>query len=50
MDTKNNTRQFETNPAKGLNQSKVEKLLKEFGYNEVLIKRAHPILLFLKKF
>ena len=50
MDTNNNIRQFKTDPAKGLNQPEVEKLFKEFGYNEVLIKRTHPILLFFKKF
>ncbi len=50
MNAENNTKQFDTDPAKGLNQSEVESNRKEYGYNEVLEKKANPIFLFLKKF
>jgi len=50
MDAKNNNKQFNTDPAKGLSQSEAGNNLKEFGYNEVLSKKASPLLLLLKKF
>ncbi len=50
MNAENNTKIFHTDPAKGLNQREVQSSLKEFGYNEVLGKKANPLLLFFKKF
>ena len=50
MDTKNTNNQFKTDTVKGLNQNDVENLRKEYGYNEVIVIKTHPILLFLKKF
>jgi len=50
MNAKNNVKQANTDPAKGLNQSEAESRLKEYGYNEVQGKKANPVLLFLKKF
>lgn len=44
------TKQIDTDPAKGLNQSEAENQLKRHGYNEVLSKKSNPIFLFLKKF
>lgn len=46
----NKIHQFNTDPLKGLNQSEVDNLIKEYGYNEVLEKKANPLFLFLKKF
>ncbi len=37
-------------PAVGLSGARVEALRKELGYNEVIEKREHPVLAFLKRF
>jgi H+-transporting ATPase len=50
MNTENNIVQFNTDPSKGLNQSEVDNSHKKYGYNEVLGKKANPLLLFLNKF
>jgi len=50
MDTKDNTKQFNTDPTKGLNQSEVESERKEYGYNEVLENQSNVLLKFLSRF
>jgi H+-transporting ATPase len=46
----NNHIDINTNPTFGLSQSEVESRIKQYGYNEVLGKKANPLFLFLKKF
>lgn len=43
-------KQFNTDPAKGLDQSEVETNLKAYGYNEVPEKKTNALLKFLSKF
>ncbi len=50
MDAKNNTKQFNTDPAKGLDQSEVESNRKEYGYNEVAENKSNVLLKFLSRF
>ena len=50
MDTKDNIKQFNTDPAKGLNQSEVENNRKEYGYNEVSENKSNALLKFLSRF
>ena len=41
---------LKTNPSAGLNQTEVDSLLKQYGYNEVPDKKTNPLLGFLSKF
>ena len=50
MNAQNNIKQFNTDPAKGLNKSEVERNLKEYGYNEVLENKSNALLKFLSRF
>jgi len=50
MNAQDNTKKFDTDPAKGLNQSEVDNKLKEYGFNEVPDKKTNPVVKFLKKF
>lgn len=50
MNAKDDIKQFNTDPAKGLNQSEVESNLKEYGYNEVLENKSNVLLKFLSRF
>jgi H+-transporting ATPase len=50
MKPEDNKKQVDTDPLTGLSQSEVDSRLKEFGYNEVLVKKPNPVFLFLKKF
>lgn len=50
MNVKNRPEQFDTDPARGLNQSEADARLKQFGYNEVPDKKTNPVLRFVKKF
>ena len=50
MDTKDNIKQFNTNPAIGLNESEVETNRKTYGYNEVLENKSNVLLKFLSRF
>jgi len=50
MNAKENIKQFNTDPAKGLNQSEVESNRKEYGYNEVSENKRNALLKFLSRF
>ncbi len=50
MNAKDNITQFNTDPAKGLNQSEVETNRKEYGYNEVLESKSNILIKFLSRF
>ncbi len=47
---KNNIKQSNTDPAKGLNKGEVESNIKEYGYNEVPEKKKNALLKFFLKF
>ncbi len=44
------TRQLRTNPAAGLSKLEVKERLELYGYNEVAVKKEHPLRKFFKKF
>ncbi len=50
MDTINNSIHPDINQIKGLSQSEAENAHNKYGYNEVLEKKANPLLLFFGKF
>jgi H+-transporting ATPase len=50
MDAKNSLQQFNTDPAKGLNQSEVDSNRKAYGYNEVAENKSNILLKFLSRF
>ena len=50
MNTKDNIKQFGTDPAKGLNQNEVESNLKVYGYNEVSENKSNALFKFLSRF
>src|SRR6478735_6769213 len=50
MDAKDNIKQFNTIPTKGLNESEVASNRKEYGYNEVLENKSNILLKFLSRF
>lgn len=50
MDTKENTKQFNTDSVKGLNQGEVESNHKKYGYNEVAENKSNILIKFLSRF
>ena len=50
MSAKDNIKQFNSKPTKGLNQSEVENNRKKYGYNEVLENKSNVLLKFLSRF
>ena len=50
MGQQDDIKELNTDPAKGLSQSEVQSLIKEYGYNEVPEKKTNTLLKFLSRF